>query len=240
MQKLSTLSATKWLVEETEKIDFDNWTGCRVSNLVPRRYSHYCKIIHPIHHDKTIVDENLLWSDLDPLEGVIIELGERIRLKDLATKYNLHYTKEISIDSLIHLFNSSPRYLIGGLEGNIDDETIKEIVSVLQPFTKTGNCYFHYEMLKVPKYYEEQLYYGKLTDALDLSHDDHAEGSPSWWWEENKHWCLATEYDLSFSLFGGSKEMVDSLLANEFLECIEVDWHTRVDSKADQTNMKKG
>jgi hypothetical protein len=239
MQKLTTLSPAKWIIEETEKIDFNNWTGGRVSNLVPGRYSHYCKIIHPIYRNKTVFDENLLYGDLDPHERFPIELGERIRLKDLAKKYNLRYTKEISSYSIIRLFGSNPRYLIGGAHGEIDDETVKEIISVLQPFTQTSNCYFHYEMLKVPKYYKAQLYYGKLTDVIDLSHDDEVQGSPSCWWEENKSWCLYTEYDLDFSIFGGSKEMVDALLANNFLECIEVDWHTRVDDKADEKNYKK-
>jgi hypothetical protein len=229
MKKLLTLSPAKWLREETNKIDFDNWTGCQVSNIVPKRYNHYCKIIHPIHRNKTVLDETLLYGDLNPLERIPIELGERIRLKDLAKKYNLHYIKEISSQSIIRLFGSNPRYLIGGAEGEIDDETVKEIISVLQPFTQTGNCYFHYEMMKAPKYYKEQLYYGKLENVINLSRDDNVQGSPSCWWEENKNWCLCTGYNMDFSIFGGSKEMIDALFANDFLECIEVDSHTRID-----------
>jgi len=48
---------------------------------------------------------------------------------------------------------------------------------------------------------------------------------------------LCTDYDLDFSLIGGNKEIIDVILSNSELECIEVDINTRIDYRADWRNV---
>ncbi|HWO77404.1 MAG TPA: hypothetical protein VNM69_16180 [Bacillus sp. (in: firmicutes)] len=244
MIKLKDFNQFKWIQEEKESIDFENWKGCKVSNLLPARYNHYCKIMHPIYLDSTIKDESLLWSQCNPDEPVQFVFGERLTLKELAEKYKLHYTKEISTWTISHLLGGIPRYLFIPEEGSIDEKTLRELVSVLKPFTKGIQCYFQYHLLKIVhsfpgKIENGQLYYGKLEDVFQLYEmgDGRRFGSPSYWWAEDKSWCLHTDFDSDFSLLGGSKEIVEALLSNYELECIEVDVSTRVDNKADKKNL---
>jgi hypothetical protein len=243
MKKLEGFDEFKWIQEETECIDFTNWKGSYVSNLIPHRYEHFCKIMHPIYRDSNIQDENLLWSQCDPSEPVHFQFGERLTLKDLAEKYNIHYTKEILCSTIFHLLGGYPRYLILPDEGNMDKETLQELISVLYPYTKGKNCFFQYDLLKnINSFYEansnEHLYYGKLENVFELYKmgDPLELGSPSYWWAEDRSWCLHTNYDFDFSIIGGSKELITTLLTSNKLECIEVDRSTRVDYRADKEN----
>lgn len=236
MKKLQDFKQYQWIQEETEAIDLKNWNGCYVSNLIPHRFQHFYKIIHPIYRDLNIQDETLLWSQCKPGDSVHFQYGERLTLKELAKKYQLPYTKEITSANISHVLGGSPRYLILGEEGSMDKETLHEFVSVIKPFTKRP-CYFQYHLLKINNYKENHgnghMYQGELEDVFKLYEMGELIefGSPSYWWGEDKSWCLYTDYDFDFSVVGGSKEVIDALLGNNELECIEVDLHTRLDSR---------
>ncbi|GAA0339599.1 hypothetical protein GCM10008967_32440 [Bacillus carboniphilus] len=126
----------------------------------------------------------------------------------------------------------------------MDKETLDEFLSVLQPFTTGQQCFFQYSILKTVNTFKElsrggHLYHGNLNDLKELyEYGDFLRtlGSPSYWWSEDKTWCVHTDFDCDFSIIGGSKELVDVLLTNKKLECIEVDRDTRIDSKADKLN----
>lgn len=124
-------------------------------------------------------------------------------------------------------------------EGTMDIETVKEIVAVFQSFTP-DSCYFQYDLLATTFYNEGHgnghLFYGPLQEVFDLYNSKEHVGSPTYWWNENKNWCLYTDPDMDFTLFGGSRNMIDKLKANASLECIEVDRDTRVDYRADMEN----
>ncbi|GAA0339606.1 hypothetical protein GCM10008967_32450 [Bacillus carboniphilus] len=112
MERLKDFNQFTWIQEETERVDFKKWKGCYISNLIPHRYEHYCKIMHPIYRDLNIEDETLLWSQSDPNDSTPFDFGERLTLKDLAQKYNLQYTKEIRTSTIYHLLGGYPRYLL--------------------------------------------------------------------------------------------------------------------------------
>ncbi|MBE4909932.1 hypothetical protein IMZ08_18000 [Bacillus luteolus] len=243
MKRLIDFNQFKWIQEETERIDFNNWSGCYVSNLIPNRYEHYCKIIHPIYRDMNIQDENLLWSQCDPNDPVQFQYGERLLLKDLAKRYKLQYTKEISSSTIYHALGGYPRYLILSDEGSIDKGTLEELISVLSRFIKGEQCYFHYDLLKTVNEFQDictngHLYYGNLEDVNELFDmgDLVGLGSPTYWWTEDRGWCIHTDFDCRFSLIGGSRELIEALLANNQLECIKIDSKTRIDDAADKLN----
>ncbi|MGD6803844.1 hypothetical protein [Rossellomorea aquimaris] len=240
MKKLTDFAPFQWIAAETEPVDFDKWNGSRVLNFIPNRFSHYCKIMHPFYRNLKIADENLLWSECFPGEDIEVETGERIWFKDLALKYNLQYTKEISSHSIVHLHGGSgPQYLLFPYEGTMDKETLEEIIPLIKSFT-SDSCYFQYSLLAATYYNEPHgngyLFYGDLDGVLNLYESSEHVGSPRYWWNENRDWCLYTDHDLDFSLFGGSKRMLNNLKASDFLEVIEVDRDTRVDYKADVIN----
>lgn len=93
MKKLKEFPAFQWIVDEKEPVDFDKWAGSRVLNLIPHRFSHYCKIMHPLHRDSKIRDEKLLWNQCDSDENAEFEVGERITFLEVAQRYNLKLYK---------------------------------------------------------------------------------------------------------------------------------------------------
>ncbi len=211
--------------------------GHFVSHCIPKGYSHYCKILHPIYRDERINDEHLLWSQCQVEED--IKIGERMLYKDLAKKFNVNYTKEISMNTFSQIFNESlPRYIIAPDDGNMEINLVEEIVKILNPLTNEQKCYFYYYFLKTDDWFADDLLYsGKLEDVVTLYDQNGLRGSPTYWWAEEKSWCLCTDYDLDFSLIGGNKKIIDALLSKIDLECIEVDINTRIDHRADWKNV---
>ncbi|PKH08535.1 hypothetical protein [Planomicrobium sp. MB-3u-38] len=235
MEKLDSLEEYKWIRDETVYFLTDKREGSRVENFLPKRFTHYCKIIHPLFRDPQIKDESLLWRDCTPEQASEFQLGERLRLMELAEKYDLKFSKELSAASLMKKLGGSPRYIISGEEGEIESDSLKALVGVLRRFTDEGHCYFLYGLLKSANYVDE-LYRGDLAEVEELAKRDHLYGTPSYWWPADKSWCLYTDIDLNFSLIGGSPELIEALLADDFLECIECDASTRIDNLADYTN----
>ncbi|TFB23888.1 hypothetical protein E3U55_03480 [Filobacillus milosensis] len=237
MLNLKSLEEFQWIKEETVSLNFDSGEGCRVFNILPNRYSHYCKILHPVYRDKNIKDETILWNECDPNEPFYFNYGERLTFKALAEKYNLNYSKEINSSSIANKLGGYPRYLILGDEGTTDENTLQELFSVLKPLTNQEQCYFQYDVLKIINEFHDfqefehgLLYYGNLDDVLSTYHmgDFLGVGSPTYWWAEDKSWCIHTDYDSDFSLVGGNKELIDELLSHNKLECLEVELKTKI------------
>ena len=235
MEKLDSLEEYKWIRDETVYFLTDKREGSRVENFLPKCFAHYCKIIHPLFRDPQIKDENLLWSECTREQSDEIQLGERLRLMELAEKYDLKFSKELSPASLMNKLDGFPRYIISGEEGEIESNSLKALVGVLLRFGGEGNCYFLYGLLKSANYIDE-LYQGELAEVEELAKRDHLYGTPSYWWPADKSWCLYADIDLNFSLIGGSPKLIEAILADDFLECIECDATTRIDNLADYTN----
>ena len=45
MRKISDFTPFQWIIDETERIDVVNWTGSRIENFIPRRFTHYGKLM---------------------------------------------------------------------------------------------------------------------------------------------------------------------------------------------------
>lgn len=237
MERLNSLEQYQWIREETVYFLSDERAGSQVENFLPNRFTHYCKIMHPLFRDPQIKDEHLLWSECPLDQPTEIQLGERLRLMELAEKYGLEFSKELSAASLWFKLGGSPRYLITGEEGDIEPDTLQALVVLLQQFITDNSCYFLYNLLKTEEYIDT-LFHGQLAEVVELSKRAGLRGTPTYWWSADKAWCLYTDYDLDFSLIGGSRELINILLVDDFLECIECDAATRIDNKADYTNRK--
>ncbi|MEC3884782.1 hypothetical protein VKA52_13695 [Halobacillus sp. HZG1] len=236
MNRIKDFTTFQWIIDETERIDFENGVGSRVENFIPSRFTHYAKLMHPIYLDENIKDTSILWSQCNPDEEVSFNFGERILMKDLAEAYELRYTKEFSFASIYHWLGGYPRYILGPAEDTMDEKLVPEVVRVLQPFTGVP-CYFQYDLVKVKRYEENHgygyLYRGELTEVEQFTGYEEVHDFPNYWYPESKNWCLFTGIDFNFTLFGGNKKMLEALQANAEIECMEVDKRTRVDDKAD-------
>jgi hypothetical protein len=250
VDRLNEKSKLNWILKGTKKRE----NNSVVANFIPTKFTHFCKIMNPFYRDKRIKDKPII--DLEPNMGdddvIPTEYLQTMTFKELFNDLNLNYTKEISTWSLHHGIGAGkiPSYLTYfPTEGTMELEVLEETINILNSFSNGINCYYYYDSLKMIHSYpvspedhdSYRLYEGKLDDVFSLYHEgDKGLGSPTYWWPEDKQWCIYTDFDFDFSIIGGSKEIIDTFVANERLECIQVDAETRVDFYADKENQSKG
>lgn len=87
---------------------------------------------------------------------------------------------------------------------------------------------------------EYLLLRGTLADVPTLGHDlpwgAFSPQSPHLLWPDDTSWCVATEIDLDSTFVGGSRALVDRILADERLEAFETDVHDGIGIEDDDVN----
>ncbi|WP_096153291.1 hypothetical protein [Bacillus sp. FJAT-45066] len=211
-----------------------------VEQVVPKRFSHYCKIFHPMFRDNNIKDETILWPDTYPNEPFTFDVGEKISYKQFCAKYNLPFSKEVSTQSILRKMNL-PRYIIAPTEGEIEEDLMKEIVKTIKTFSINQQIFYFFNFMKIKGFWsgrkiDDLLYQGELNEVFDFYQHETVYLTPTYFWPEDKSWCICNDHDLDFTLVGGSKDFITSLLSNNELEAFEVFPNTRIDYKADEEN----
>lgn len=264
-KKLDDLGEASWISQNTTAIepDAENWNGNFVSHCVPAVYPAYCKVFHPIYEDHSVKDRNLTWDDLnrkrsrnldDPIEKLLgdattIYGGEYdpknvmpITWRELADRIGLQFHPELIVSSFTRNFPGSswPRYLIGPDEGHLEINTLKAIVLSIAKLTSNFEfsqpCYFHYDLIATASYESELLFKGKLLHVFDTPCLEDVSTTPTHWWPSDREWFVTSDWDLTFTLIGGSIDLVNSLVWNSEIDCVRVTPNTRVDYKSDQIN----
>ncbi len=247
MERLTDLTHYTWINEETSLITPGN--SITVAHCIPHRFAAYCKILHPIYADPSVQDKTETWADLLDEAArhgttITVELGSpstehRIRWRDLLPQLGRDFHPNVTAYTLSRAFKEQgwPRYLIGPHEGTLDELSCTRFVELLRPFTGHQDCFFHYVIYATSTRESDLLYRGKLHEAIQtLTWDEPVTGSPTYWWPEDKQWCLCTDYDLTFTLVGGSEALIHALLADEFLESVPVSTTSPVDDAGDTIN----
>jgi hypothetical protein len=84
------------------------------------------------------------------------------------------------------------------------------------------------------------LFTGHLEDAVQLKTGDFARWMrlrpPNLMWPGDDSWCVATEIDFDSTLIGGSRHLVDDILADGALEAAEVALHISLEWQGDGLN----
>jgi hypothetical protein len=160
----------------------------------------------------------------------------RIRWARLAQHLGLPFVPTLSSWSFTRQFpnGSWPRHLIGPQEGNLIGTDRDVLVSILRQHTKVDHCFFHVWLLATLEWTEDLLFEGTLDDASLFP--DEVPGvrlAPTHWFPKDRSWLVCTDYDLTFTLIGGSEKLIDGLLNCSNLECVPVIPETRVDRDAD-------
>ncbi len=60
--------------------------------------------------------------------------------------------------------------------------------------------------------------------------------SPSFWWPQDRAWCVATDIDMTSTFVGGTAECIASLVNHPDLEALPIDIETRIDVHGDTIN----
>jgi hypothetical protein len=213
--------------------------GNAVYRVVPPCYEAYCKVL-PAFEEVLDEDGNRV-ADVPPLSFGTAQTppaGGSVRRrtwKEVCAEFGVSYVKELSHSSFSAVERWPQALTATGGHGHLDDVELNALQQVLLQFAaKDERIFFYYWLMKTPEY-EDRLYEGVLGDVLTIGRATELE-VPSAFWPEDRSWFVAIDYDLDFSLVGGSKVLIQSLVESKKLECIEVDPSTRVDYRADKVN----
>ena len=242
MERLTNLESFQWIQDETWTTGErpDGGDGNTVRHCLPPRFESYFKLLHPIYIDKSITNKKLTWDEAN--KDFKEEDLEKTTWKDLADEYNVKFVPEISFESFRKALKDQlwPRYIIGPDEGNLEPYILKSLEKILVDYTSNKEavyfCYFFLatEDWDVPVW---RPYKGRLKDVHRFKELDEFYTSPTYWWPEDKSWCVCSDYDLEFTLIGGSKELIEQLYNAHQFEGLIVDLNTRIDYKADTVNL---
>ncbi|MBX7223854.1 MAG: hypothetical protein K1Y36_28320 [Blastocatellia bacterium] len=253
LERIQTNDLAEWISDGTDcllTLDDPNWRGNFVSHCIPPIFQAYCKLFHPIYTDDSVPADSGSWAAADDepeMPGRLVSVstdsgphGRRVRWQELADKFGLRFHSEFNDTSLQWVFpdNSWPRSLLGPDEGSLDAPTCRRLIEVLKPFTGDATCFFHYDLIATRGCEAEVGFRGKLEDATLCCDNDVYGSSPTHWWPDNREWLVCTDWDLKFTLVGGSSELIARLLADDELECIAVTSQTRIDFRSDRLNLQ--
>jgi hypothetical protein len=251
MRSCSDQAAFEWIRSGREQLlasDNPNWKGNFVSHLLPKSFEAYAKLLHSIEANYENIDNPLSESEIAILKvrpckklRLFVESlreerrGPRVRWRTLAQLFGVPFEPEICHE----WFRASmeepgcwPRFLFGPDEGNLDAEELSEMISVLRAFADSQDCFFRFAEIPFIATDKPILFRGVLDQLGTLLTDGKYQFTPEYWWPVDRGWCLCTDYDLTFSVVGGSRELVSALLRNATLEALEVTPKTRIDSYA--------
>lgn len=261
MKLLTTLSDCSWITEGVANLA--PGTNHTVAHCIPPIFSSYTKILHPIYEDLSIQNKELTWQEEDKakapmpvpktetertladiLSGSTLVYGgshagsrlARIRWADLAGRLGLSVGPTISAQSFTRKFpgGSWPRHLIGPEEGYINGPEREALASVLCRHTNVDRVFFHFWLLATTNWESDKLFEG-LLDEVSLFPDEAlgVRRTPTHWFPEDRGWLVCSDYDLTFTLVGGSANLAHELLHHPALECLPVQPKTRVDWRGD-------
>jgi hypothetical protein len=104
-------------------------------------------------------------------------------------------------------------------EGNLDIGLAQRIEGILAAHTNTPNdCYFHFCMMSLKKWEEQAVFRASLSEMSEVWEHPDVRLSPTHWWPDDRAWLVSTNYDLSYSVVGGTNEAIEELVADPELE----------------------
>jgi hypothetical protein len=227
--------------------DDSNWRSF-VGNLIPKTFDAYAKILHGIQArydnlDNPLSDREISLLKIPPctkLRSLVDNLhkqhqSSRIRWKTLAQLMNVPFAAEICHEWFRARMEEPgcwPRFLYGPDDGNLNEDELFEVLSVLSPFTGGQDCFFRFAEIPSIGTDKPILFRGLLDELSPFLNDRKDQFTPEYWWPADHNWCLCTDYDLTFTIVGGSRELIATILKNANLEALEVTPQTRIDCKA--------
>ncbi len=221
--------------------------GVPLSCVLPIRFSRYVKILHRLDGHDDNIDRRLNPEELAVLKipdcpsvrNLVMEKpssGSRIYWREAAKALCVPYAPEIThawfSRSLAPNPQCWPRYISGPDDGNLDVEECRELVSLLANVTPTQDCSFRLAEIPFVGTDQNLLFNGPLTEVEDFFVNGRFQFTPEYWWPADHQWCVCSDYDLTFTIVGGSSTLISSLLESEILECIEIGPEIRVDDLA--------
>jgi hypothetical protein len=113
------------------------------------------------------------------------------------------------------------------------------LVETLEQFTPAQSCWFWYALGLSITPPGPRLYCGDLRDVFSLLEQEGVRAMPEYWWPQDRSWLVNSDWDLTFTLLGGSAGLIQRCLESRDTEALPVTPTTRIDDFADVRNARK-
>lgn len=248
MEVISDLSKFNWIADGRHPIPPPySSEGVPLSCLLPLNFECYAKILHRFDTPHDTIDQSLGAEELRILKipdcttirNLVAQdrpspLGSRILWKEAAQALGVPYAPELTHSWFARALapNAScwPRFIEGPADGALKTEECQELASLLGEVTPRRACFFRLAELPYIGTDQSLLFKGMLNEVADFFASFQC--TPEYWWPSDHQWCVCSEYDLTFTIVGGSSNLITLLLRSEVLECLEVRPEIRVDDFA--------
>ena len=132
----------------------------------------------------------------------------------------------------------------------MEPEEVATLAATLRPFTATPDSCFlaiweGYGMEAIESRrgsafllgpHEHLVFRGTLADASSDAWNEAFNHPPTFWWPEDRRWCVGFDIDFDTTFVGGSAELVRALVDSDELEALEIGADARVDFTGDEIN----
>lgn len=254
MERLSDLSPATWIREGcvplpkyTHAADWE----LRTHHVLPALFESYLKVFHPLFEDPAVLDRRRSWDKVEksapPARGEVVRMLTEgatlfsvaptreqqaqlipLRWKPLADRLGLAYGPALSDKDLAKRFRRSlPAWLWGPAEGDLGLPAFEAIGERLLAGSQGSPLYALWDLIVDPT--EGDVLLGGTFDELRaLLRDAEQRSTPTWWWPQDRRWCVGTDWDLTFTLIGGPKAQIEALAEDPRVESLPVDAETVV------------
>jgi hypothetical protein len=222
------------------------WDGNTVKHLMPDVFEAYAKVFHWLdaHYDN--IDNPLSPEEqtalhlpqCEPLRDLVERLrtndgNTRVRWKAVADVLGIPFEAGLSDDWFRAKLETGcwPRYIFGPDEGLLDQRELMALSTVLAEGDASKQCFYRLPEMPFIGTDHPLLYEGSLAD-VSMFPTKPSFRNPEYWWPPNHEWCVCSDYDLAFTVVGGSSTAIRRVLDDAVLEAIEVQPDLRVDCYA--------
>jgi len=125
-----------------------------------------------------------------------------------------------------------PRFLGGPDDAGLNAEELSALVSVLQAVARNQDCFFRFSEIAFIGTDKPIQFCGPVDELSIFLATGKYQFTPEYWWPADHSWCVCSDYDLTFTIVAGSKELVSAVLNEATLEALQVTPQTRIDTYA--------
>jgi hypothetical protein len=197
--------------------------------------AHYDNIDNPLApEEQTVLHIPRCEALRDLVEGLRTNDGStRVRWNDVAEALRIPFLAGLSDDWFRAKLEPGcwPRYIFGPDEGLLDQRELLALSEALGEGDASKRCFYRLPEMAFVGTDRPLLYEGSLAEVSVFATKPSFR-NPEYWWPLNHEWCVCSDYDLAFTIVGGSRAAILRVLDDAALEAIEVQSDLRVDSYA--------
>lgn len=220
------------------------WPGVSVAELLPPIFQSYVKFLHQIDLRYPTFGERLTAAEREvlrfpkcpELEQISarrrrVDADRRVTWKEVASLLGVPYGPSIVLPWFLNRVENGcwVNNFIGPAEGVLNPPEAEQLISGLRAFTPDRKVFFRLPELPFVHKPDQHLTY---MGDLECCAVDKVYPWPEYQWPKGREWCVCSNFDMPFTVIGGSSELIETLLGNQAIECVEITATTRLDECA--------